>query len=72
MGNEKQTHRHKDTKLGLGGPHVPGEICERLPKPECLFYRSVQGNESGEIYVSNSLDLRLKELGLVGYFLHAC
>jgi hypothetical protein len=55
---ETKTHRHKDIKLGSRGLHIPGGIHESLPKPECLFYRSVQGNESGEIYISNSFDLR--------------
>jgi hypothetical protein len=57
---ETKTHTHKDIKLGSEGLHVPGGTRECLPKPECLFYRSVQGNESSEnqlTYVSNSFDL---------------
>jgi hypothetical protein len=37
---EIKRRRHRHTKL-----HVPGGIPECLPEPECLFYRSVQGNE---------------------------
>jgi hypothetical protein len=36
-------------KLGMGGLHFPDEKHERLLEPECLFYRSVQGKDSGKI-----------------------
>jgi hypothetical protein len=48
MGNEKQRHKDIKTKLGSGGLHGPGVMHECLPKPEYLFSRSVQGNESGK------------------------
>jgi hypothetical protein len=43
-----QTYRHKTEKLGTGGLHVPDGKRERLPEPECLFYTSVQGKDSGK------------------------
>jgi hypothetical protein len=38
----------KTEKLGTGGLHVPDGKPECLPEPECLFYRSVQGKDSGK------------------------
>jgi hypothetical protein len=56
MRNEDtQTYRHKDTKLGSGGLHIPGGIHERLHEPECLFYMSVQGNDSDKNQASTIL-----------------
>jgi hypothetical protein len=43
-----QIYKHKTEKLGTGGLHVPDEKRECLPEPECLFYRSVQGKDSGK------------------------
>jgi hypothetical protein len=55
-----QTHRHTDIteKLGTGGLHVPGRKRERLPEPDCLFYRLVQGKDSGKNQASTILDAR--------------
>jgi hypothetical protein len=44
----------------MGGLHVPGGICERLTEPECLFYRSVQGNESDKNQAATILKSKVK------------
>jgi hypothetical protein len=49
-----QTYRHKD---------VPGGKPERLPEPECLFYRSVQGKDSGENEALTILRSKVKGMG---------
>jgi hypothetical protein len=50
----------------MGGLHVPDEKREHLPEPECLFYRSVQGKDSGKNQALTILDTRWKDWGLVG------
>jgi hypothetical protein len=32
----------------MEGLHIPGGKRECLPEPECLFYGSVQGKDSGK------------------------
>jgi hypothetical protein len=39
-----------------GGRHIPDGKCEHLPEPECLFYRSVQGKDSGKNQALTILD----------------
>jgi hypothetical protein len=51
---ETKTQRHKNMKLGSGGWHIPSSICDCLPKPECLFYGAVQGNEQVNIKLNTS------------------
>jgi hypothetical protein len=53
-----QTYRYKTEKLGKEGLHVPDGKHERLPEPECLFYRSVQGKDSGKNQALTILDAR--------------
>jgi hypothetical protein len=62
MGNENQRHTDIKTQSWEWEDHMflVGYVrC--LPEPECLFYRSVQGNASYKIkftYISYSFDLR--------------
>jgi hypothetical protein len=42
----------------MGGLHNPDGKHERLPEPECLFYRSVQGKDSGKTQDLTILDAR--------------
>jgi hypothetical protein len=58
-----QTYRHKAEKLGMGGLYVPDEICEHLPEPECLFYRSVQRKGLGKNQASIILWSKVKGKG---------
>jgi hypothetical protein len=46
--------------LGKGGLCVSGGKCECLPKPGCLFYRSVQRNNSGKNQASTILRSKVK------------
>jgi hypothetical protein len=46
--------------VGLGGLHISGGKPEHLPKPECLFYRSVQGKDSGKNKASTILRFKIK------------
>jgi hypothetical protein len=55
-----QTYRHKTENLGKGGLNVPGEKCKCPPEPECLFYRSVQGKDSGKNQASTILWFKVK------------
>jgi hypothetical protein len=61
-----QTYRHTTEKLGARGLHDPDGKCDHLPESECLFYRSVQGKDSGKNQALTILDARQKEWGLVG------
>jgi hypothetical protein len=55
-----QTYRHRtqNRTLGMGGLHIPDGKHERLPEPECLFYRSVQGKDSVTNQALTILDAR--------------
>jgi hypothetical protein len=39
----------------MEGLHVPDGKCECLPEPECLFYTSLQGKDSGKNQASTIL-----------------
>jgi hypothetical protein len=45
-------------KAGDGRTAVPDGKREHLPEPECLFYRSVQGKDSGKNQALTILDAR--------------
>jgi hypothetical protein len=51
----KNTHIDIHKTRGLGRLHIPDGKRERLPEPECLFYRSVQRKDSGKNQASTIL-----------------
>jgi hypothetical protein len=68
-GMRKETHTDTQTynrKLGKGGLHVPDGKRERLPEPECLFYRSVQGKDSGKHQALTILWFKVKGMRFSG------
>jgi hypothetical protein len=68
-GMRKETHTDTQTynrKLGKGGLHVPDGKRERLPEPECLFYRSVQGKDSGKHQALTILWFKVKRMRFGG------
>jgi hypothetical protein len=42
----------------MGGLHIPDGKHERLPEPECLFYKPVEGKHSGKNQALTILDAR--------------
>jgi hypothetical protein len=42
----------------MGGLHIPDRKYECLPEPESLFYRSIQGKDSGKNLALTILDAR--------------
>jgi hypothetical protein len=42
----------------MGGLLILGGKCECLPEPECLFYRPVQGKDTGKNQALTILDAR--------------